>query len=227
MATLTSETVENICQMISDLRGESSTNTDASRIRAISRSERDFAKRMFWRTHHLKDQTTTGSGVNSYTVGSSTFPMRMKGLSEVFVDGTSEEDRRQIVDFNAFKSLYNTNNSVKVAYEWYDAINDLWKMYINPAPAASVTITYSYFWEPPKRTLTTEVVVCPNMRIIALLALGDIYEGEDEGDLAVEKRQEAEQLIGEIKGMEEAPAVNQTYSFGLNQNVQNRGIGSY
>lgn len=227
MATLTSETVENICQIISDLRGESSTNTDASRIRAISRSERDFAKRMFWRTHHLKDQTASGSGVNSYTVGSSTFPMRMKGLSEVFVGGTSEEHRHQIVDFNAFKSLYNTNNSVKVAYEWYDATNDLWKMYINPAPASGQTITYSYFWEPPKRTLPSDVVVCPNIRIIALLALGDIYEGEDEGDLAAEKRQEAEQLIGEIKGIEEAPAVNQTYSFALNQNVQNRGIGSY
>lgn len=228
MATLTADTVENVCQIISDLRGESSTNTDASRIRAVSRAERDYARRRFWRTHYLKNQTMSGDGGADYTIGSSTFPMRMKGLAEVFVGGTTEDKRYQIVDFNAFKNLYNRNNATQVVYEWYDATNDLWKVRINPVVPSGTTITYSYFWEPPKRTLTTDLVVCPNIKIIGLLALADIYDGEDESESADAKKQEAEQLIAELTGLENAPAQNQLIQIQpIESQIQSRGLGTY
>jgi hypothetical protein len=108
MATLTADTVSYVLQIVSDLRGETTTNTDANRIRAVSRAERDFAKGRFWRTHLLRDQTTTGDGSStSFAIGSSSYPMRMKGLMEVFVGGTAEAHRYQVVDYAAFINLYN------------------------------------------------------------------------------------------------------------------------
>jgi hypothetical protein len=230
MASNTQDTVQNVLQIISDLRGESSTNTDAIRLRAVSRANLDFARRMFWRFYRLDNQTKVGSGVNSYQIDSTTNPMRMKGLSEVFVakttdtDKTQESDRYQIVDYNKYKELYNAANSQRMVYEWFDTANDVWKMYINPAPASTETITYTYYWEPPVKTLTTDKVLCPNMRIIALLALAEIYESEDEGDLATEKKNEAEQLIAECISKENATAVNQLYTMPVNENA---GIGNY
>lgn len=156
--------------------------------------------------------------------------MRMKGLTEVFVakttdtDKTQESERYQIVDYNAYKEAYNAGNSDRLVYEWFDVANDVWKMYINPAPAATDTITYTFYWEPPIKTLTTDKVLCPNVRIIALLALAEIFESEDEGDLAGEKKNEAEQMISEIIGKENAPAVNQLYTMGA---VEDEGIGNY
>lgn len=228
MATQTACTVLTILQLISDLRGESSTNTDAGRIRLVSRAERDYALRMAWRTHLLRDQTTTGDGSStSFTIGSASYPMRMKGLTEVFVGGTTEDKRHSIVDFNTFKILYNSDTSTKMVYEWYDAANDLWKMRINPTPANGDTITYSHYWEPPTRTLATDTVVCPKPELIARLALSYIYEGEDE-EKYKEQQVLAEQLIQELTGMENSPAVGQTYSFGSVENpLGNRGIGSY
>ena len=234
MATNLKITVSSVLELISDLRGESSTNSDANRIRAVSRANQDFAKRKFWKFYLKPDQTTVGSAVNDYTIGSSTYPMRYKGLTEVFVDltantnKTEETDRYTIVDFNKFKNLYNRNNSAELVYEWFDAANDAWKMHINPAPAATETITYSYYWEPPTLTLTTEYVICPNIRIVALLALAEIYDGEDESDLANEKKQEAEQLIAEIVGLDNAPAVNQLYQVYPNESSSSEhGIGTY
>lgn len=228
MATLTSDTVTNILQIVSDLRGETTTNTDANRIRAVSRAERDFAKRRFWRTHLLRDQTTTGDGsATSFTIGSATYPMRMKGLMEVFVGGTTEAQRYQVVDYAQFKNLYNQNNSMQICYEWYDADNDLWKVRINPVVDNGVTITYSYFWEPPKRTLASDTVVCPNMDIIARLALAYTYEGEDDEKFK-EQLQLAETLIAEYEALEDTPAIGQLYSMGpIESSVRPRGIGSY
>lgn len=229
MATLSSETVQNVLEAISDLRGESTVNTDSSRIRAVSKMERSFAKRMFWRTHLLKDQTQNGDGSTSiFTIGSATFPFRMKGLEEVFVGGTTEDKRHSVVDFNRFKNLYNNDNSAKIVYEYYDSANDLWKMKVNPVPANGDVITYSYFYEPPKRTLTTDIVVCPNMDIIIRGALADIYESEDETQKALLLKQEVEQLIEELMGIENAPAVNQLYSVASSINsIKNHGIGNY
>jgi hypothetical protein len=233
MATQTSDTVLNILQQVSDLRGESSTNTSAIRIRAVSNSERQFALSYPWRTHLLRDQTMVGSGVNDYTIGDANHPMRMKGLTEVFVDTTStttkcgEGSRYQVVDYTNYKLIVNNNSAAKVVYEWYDATNDLWKMHINGAPAATDTITYAYFWEPPTRTLVTDVVVCPDMDIIVHLTLAYLYKGEDE-----QKYQDyllmAEDSMKELKSKEDQPAVGQLYQMASIENQSYpRGIGTY
>ena len=226
--------VSDVLEIISDLRGESSTNTDANRIRAVSRANQDFARRKFWKFYLKPDQTTVGSAVNDYTIGSATYPMRFKGLTEVFVAKTSdtvktlESMRHTIIDFNTYKNLYNQSNSVQIVYEWFDSANDLWKMHINPAPAATDTITYSFYWEPPEITLASEYVICPNTRIIAYLALAEIYDGEDEGDLADKRRIEAEQLIAEVIGQDNAPAVNQLITmYPIESATTSTGIGTY
>ena len=226
--------VSDVLEIVSDLRGESSTNTDANRIRAVSRANQDFAKRKFWKFYLKPDQTQVGDATNDYTIGSATYPMRFKGLTEVFVAKTSdtvktlESMRHTIIDFNTYKNLYNQANSVQIVYEWFDSANDLWKMHINPAPAATQTITYSYYWEPPEITLASEYVICPNTRIIAYLALAEIYDGEDEGDLADKRRIEAEQLIAEVIGQDNAPAVNQLITmYPIESATTSTGIGTY
>lgn len=234
MASNTKILVSDVLELISDLRGESSTNTDANRIRAVSRANQDFARRKFWRFYRIDNQTQVGTTANSYTVGSATYPMRYKGLTEVFVAPTGgsqmtlESQRYFIVDYNVYKTLYNASNGSRMVYEWFDAANDAWKMYINPAPTASETITYTFYWEPPELTLTSEYVICPNVRIISLLALAEILDGEDEGDLAKEKRNEAEQFISEIIGLENSPAVNQIYGVNaVESGMSERGLGTY
>lgn len=224
MATLIKDTVENILQIVSDLRGESSTNTDANRIRAVSRAERDFAKRKLWSFFRMNEQTVAGSGANSYTIGSTTYPMRSKGLAAVYVGGTTEDKKYQLVDQNMFRYLFNQDNSSRICYEWYDVANDIWKVYINPAPTASDTIYYDYYYEPPKRTSTTDSVICPNMDIVVRLTLAYLYEGEDEEKYS-EQLQLAEQLISEYEGREESPNQNMTVTFGLP--VNQKGFGSY
>lgn len=226
MATLQQDTVLNVLQIISDLRGESSTNSNANRIRAISRAERDFAKRRLWSFFRLNDQTVAGTGANSYTIGSNTFPMRVKGLAQVFVGGTTEDKRYQLVDQNQYRFLYNQNNSTRMAYEWYDVANDAFKVYINTAPAATDTIYFDYYWQPPKRTTTTDVVVCPNMDIVVRLALAYLYEGEDEEKYA-EELQQAEQIINEYEGHDDSPNRNMTVTFGLPSDQVRKGIGTY
>ena len=227
-------TVSDVLQIISDLRGESSTNTDANRIRAVSRANQDFARRMLWRFYRLDDQTQVGDATKNYTIGSATYPMRMKGLTEVFVaktsstDKTTETDRYTICDYNRYKNLFNQNNDSQIVYEWFDAANDLWKMHINPAPAATDTITYSFYWEPPTKTATTDEIICPNLKILALLGLAEIYESEDERDLAKETKNEAEQLILECIAKENSPAVNQLYEMIATENSTSaHGIGNY
>jgi len=228
MATNTQGTVLNVLQIISDLRGESSVNSNSDRIRAVSRANRDFALRRFWRTHYLKDQTISSSGTGDETIGSTLYPMRMKGLSEVFIGGTTEDKRYPVVDFNAYKLLVNGNSAERICYEWYDKTNDFWKVHINPTPTAAQTIYYSYFWEPPTLTLTTDIVVCPALKVIALIALGDIYLGEDETQKALLSKQDAEQIISELEGIESAPAENQTYQMQSAENLPRfRGIGTY
>lgn len=234
MATNLALLVSDVLQIISDLRGESATNTDAIRIRTVSRANQDFARRMFWRFYRLNDQTTVGDATKNYTIGSATYPMRMKGLTEVFVatttssDKTTETDRYTICDYNKYKNLFNQNNDSRIVYEWFDAANDLWKMHINPAPAATETITYSYYWEPPTKTATTDEIICPDIKILALLALAEIYESEDERDLAKETKNEAEQLILECISKENSPAVNQLYTMDATENSTSvQGIGTY
>lgn len=222
--------ISDVLQIISDLRGEVNVNTDASRIRAVSRAERDFAKRRFYRMHMVKDQSI-GTGDDStadFTIGTSDYPMRMKGLAEVFVGGTTEDKRRQVVDFVTYKAQISNNASANIAYEYFDQANRLWKVHINPVPSTGDAITASWFYMPPTRTTASEYVVVEDPYIPAYLALGDIYHGEDELQLEQLARSEAEARIQEVSGVEEAPAVNQTYAMGAVENQQrSRGIGTY
>lgn len=231
MATQTADTISNVLQIVSDWRGEASTNTDANRVRAVSRAERAFARRKLWDYFHLKDQTMSGDGNNNYTIGSATNQYMEKGLSELFVSsdgGTTEDKRHQIVDFHRYKNIYNNNNATKMVYEWYDSTNDFWKIHINPAPSNADTITYSYFWVPAKKTLASETVYCPDMNILAHLALADIYQGEDEQDLSLDEKAAAEQIISEIFGIQNSPNVNQLYSMSSITNATSfRGLGTY
>lgn len=231
MATNLQLTVNDVLQIISDLRGESSINSDAIRIRAVSRANQDFARRRFWKFYRLEDQAMVGDGTKNYTIGSATYPMRMKGLTEIFVSKTSDTDKTQesmrvsVLDFNLYKTLFNTDNSDKIAYEWFDSANDLWKIHINPAPAATDTITYTYYWEPPTKSSTTDEILCPDINILARMALAQIYEGEDEQDMARNMKQEVEQLIAEYIGKDNAPAVNQLIS--VPSAITTKGIGNY
>jgi len=164
------------------------------------------------------------NATNSYTIGSVAYPMRLKGLSEVFVGGQTEDKRVQVVDYFNYQNLYNQNNSSKLAYEYYDQANDVYKVYINPVPANTDTIYYSYFYMPAKKTLVTEQVVCPNMEYIIKMTMAYIAYSEDEDDKAFNLKKEAEQILGEIEGLETMPAVNQIKSWGT---VQDRGMGGY
>lgn len=226
MATLSKYLVSDILQIISDLRGESAVNTDTDRIRAVSRAEQDLARRMFFRIHLIKDQSIgTGDGSTStFTIGTSTYPMRSKGLMEIFVGGTTEDKRREVVDFAQYKEIYNSNGNANIAYEYYDQANDLWKVKINPVPANGDAITGSWYYIPPTRTATSDGVVSNDPYIIAYLALADIYHGEDELQAEQLARQEAENRIGEMMGSENVPAVNQTYQM---QPATRKGIGTY
>ena len=226
MATLTTYLVSDILQIISDLRGESSVNTNSDRIRAISRAEQDVARRQFFRKHLVKDQSlASGDGTTStFTIGSATYPMRDKGLTDLFVGGTTEDKRRSVVDYEQFRNLYNTNNAERIAYEYYDQANDLWKVKINPIPASGNAITASWYYIPPTRTLTTDAVVCGDPYLIAYLAVADVYHGEDEIDFEDSARQEAENRYREMVGRENTPAVNQSYTMAKQVN---KGYGSY
>ena len=227
MTTNITNTVSTILQIISDLRGESSVNTDASRIRAVSRCNKDFALRKLWKFYLLPNQTLAGSGVNDYSINVTGYPMRQKGLTEVFVDSgatTQEAYRYDILDFHNYKERYNADNATKIVYEWYDKANDVWKMHINPAPAATDTITYSFFWEPGTLTATTDVCVCPNPKIITLMASAEIHESEDERDTAKDEKNEAEQLIAEVIGNDNMPNINELYSMGK---TESGGFGTY
>lgn len=228
MATNTKILISDILQIISDLRGESSVNTDAARIRAVSRAEKYFARRRYWETHLLTEQTITGSGATSYTIGSATYPMRLKGLIEVFVGGLTEPYRYKILDQSNYQNAINRNSAEPIAYEFYDTTNDLWKVAINPTVATGTTAYYSYYYEPPAKTASSEYVYCSNPMIIVKLAMGDIFEGEEEMQAANLARNEAEQLIEALSGLETSPAKNQTYSMTAGENAtRSNGLGTY
>jgi hypothetical protein len=224
----TRTTVTDECQMISDWRGESSNDTSAKRIRAISRAAHDFALARRWRTHRLTDQVITSGGTGIETIGSVTYPMRTKGLAEVFVGGTTEDKRYQIVDFNKYKNLYNSNNSLQICYEYYDPVLDLWKVKINPSPAVGVIITYTYYFVQPDFTTVSDTVICDDQSIIAHLALADIYGQEEEFEKQALEEQKAREEMKNLEGYEDAPADNQLYQMGSVENSRkDQGIGNY
>lgn len=223
---MASITVQNVLQIISDLRGESTVNTNASRIRAVSRAEQDFAKRKFFRMHHVKNQSIgTGDGdTQDFEIGDDTYPMRMKGLTEVFVGGYNESNRFEAVDFGEFKRRYNANNGRRLVYEFFDPTDEIWKVHISPTPSDDEEITASWYYIPAEKTAVTDTIICNDPYIIAYSALADIYHGEDELQKEQLARQEAENRIGEAVGMEEAPAPGQLY---VVPNIEPRAIGDY
>lgn len=224
--SLTKFLISDILQIISDLRGETTVNTDTIRIRAVSRAEQDLARRMFFRIHLVKNQSI-GTGDDStvdFTIGTTTYPMRNKGLTEVFIGDTIEENRLEVVDFAQFKEIYNANGNANIAYEYFDQANDAWKVRVNPTPDTGDAITASWYYIPPTKTLSSESVVTPDPYIVAFLALADIYQGEDEIDSADGAKNEAEQRISEVMGIENTPAVNQSYQM---QPMTRKGIGTY
>lgn len=223
MATLMATTVANILEIISDLRGESSTNTDAVRIRAVSKAEQEVAKRAKFDEHLVMDVAVTGTATNAYTIGSTLYPMRKGGLDSVYVGGTLNTDKYTLISQEEFRERYNSNNSAKIAYEYYDTANDLWKVYINPAPDTGAAIKYSYYYLPATRTATTDSVISPNREVIARLALAYILEGEEEYDLADAYKNESEQMISELIGLENEAPKGSTRTF----STPYKGFGTY
>lgn len=228
MATIYKDTVVNILQRVSDLRGESTTNTDAIRIRSLSRHERNVSDRRRWNIFLRRLATTTGDGGNDYTIGDTTYLMKEHGLFEVFVGGTTEDKRYSILSYDKYLNAYNNNNSDRIAYEYYDPVNDLFKVHINPAVDTGTTIYYSYFWTPATRTLTTEYVYCPNTEILVNLVLGDVAENADEKEDADAYRNKAEILFQDASGREDDTALGQLRQMGAIENsTRNMGLGTY
>lgn len=216
-------TVEDVLEIISDLRGEATTDTDAVRIRAVSRAEEDLALRKLFSEHLLQEQTITSTGVNAYTIGSSTFPMRKRGLVKVYVGDTTPSSEYEIIDQIDFRRRYNENNGDKLAYEYYDVANDVWKVYISPTPETGKTIYYSYYFLPPERTATTDKVLTPSPDMVARLALAYILEGEEEYDLADTYKNQVEQMLSEMMGLEAQRNTGYSSTFGSPY----KGIGAY
>lgn len=210
------------------MRGEADTITDAPRIRAVDSVNRDIAGRHKWTVHLRRLVEISADDSADYEIGSATYPMQLKGLSEVYVDGTTEDKRYQVVDYFKFHNLYNRNNSARIAYEWYDQENDVWKVHINPAPETGSTIYYSYYYRPVKVTATADVVTAPSILAVIKMALGEIFESEEEYDSGTRYKSEAEQIISDLMGNEETPATNQLYSQGaIESSVTQRSFGSY
>lgn len=211
MATLFTATVSDILDYLSDIRGESTTNTDAKRIRAVSRAERSIAKRSPWELFYIPDQTITSTGATTYTIASTTYPLRNKGLKEVFVNGTNSTNRYNIIDQSSFKDAYSENALQQMCYVYYDAANDAWKLFLSPTPESGVTITYSYFWQPPKRTSTSDTIYTVNDEAVTRTALAEIYDSEDEGELAALERNKVENILVNEIDVEEGAAPGQTF----------------
>lgn len=224
MATPYKATVESILEAISDYRGENTTNTDARRIRAVSRSEGTIAQRTNWELNQINNQTITSTGVATYTVGSTDYPLREKGMIELFVDGTAETNRYTICDAKTFKQLYNDNPLNQLYFVEYVPATDIWQVTISPTPETGITITYSYFWTPPERTLTTDSVVCIDMEALARLALAEVYDGEDEPEKAAIERNKVEQILSGAQQIDDGPATGQTY---VDSGNNSSGIGNY
>lgn len=224
MATRNKATVLEVLTEIADLRGESSVNTDADRIRAVTKAEYQIAVRKMFAWLRVSGATTTGDGDNEYEIGSATYPMREKGLFEVYVGGTEESDRYDVISYEEYLSRYNANNADRIAYEYYSAADDKYYVYINPAPETGDTITYSYYYLPPKRTAITDSVVCGNIDALVRLATAYLYENEEEYQRADELKAEAEQIIVEVVGVDNSPNVNQLRTVSA---IEGKGIGSY
>jgi hypothetical protein len=223
MATLINILVSDVLELVSDLRGEASTNTSAGRIRAVSRANQTIAKKKKW-DFYRKELTVTGDATNQdYTIGSTTYNVRPSGLSEVYVGGQTDDYKYEIVAFEDYKYLITQDSTKKMAYQWYDIANDLWKVHLSQVPGV-VTIYYTFYWLPPKRTLSSEYVMSPDMDVVARYALAYILQGEDE-DSYQNELQMAEALIAKYEADDDAVPAGQLRAVNVSSSFS--GIGTY
>lgn len=222
-------TVQQILEAVSDIKGESSTNVDAIRIRFVARAVNNFANRRFWLIHLKRNSTVTADGVNQdYTIGDSTYTMRKNGLAEVYVGGLTEDKRYELVDFMKYQNLINQNPTGQYVYEWYDQANDLWKLHLSKLPDNGTTIYYSHFYIPIDVTSTSSTVICYDMDYIISSVLGFVYQSEEDPETAAMYKNEAEQTMKAMEGLEEAPAHNQLKTMSPYQSgTRDRGYGTY
>lgn len=224
MATLLSLTVSDVLELVSDLRGENSTNTGASRIRAVSRANQTLAKKRLWKFYR-KELTVTADGVlQDFEIGSTTYNMRPGGLAEVYVGGQTESYRYDITTPEDVRYRVSQDSSTKCAYEWYDIANDKWKVHLSQIPDNLEVVYYTIYWLPAKRTLTSEAVMTPELDILAHYALAYIYQGEDEEQYQTEL-QIAEAMSAKYEGDDDAIARGQQVTFGSPASIG--GIGTY
>jgi hypothetical protein len=224
MATLINTVISDVLELISDLRGESTTNTNASRIRAVSRANQTIAKKRLWKFYR-KELTVTANGTDQdFTIGSTTYEMRPGGLSEVYVGGITEDCKYQLIKFEDYKYLITQDASSLLAYEWYDAANDAWKVHLSQIPVTATVIYYTFYFLPPKKTTTAQYVMSPDIDIIARYALAYIYEGEDEDKYQTEL-QMAEAMMAKYESDDDAIPKGQQVTFGVSNSVG--GIGTY
>ena len=217
-------TVSDVLQLVSDLRGESSVNTDASRIRAVSRANQTIAKKRLWKFYR-KDLTVTADGTNQdFEIGSTTYEMGPGRLSEVYVGGVANSNKYELVDPNDYRYRVSIDSTDKVAYEWYDAANNKWKVRLSQIPDNGTIIYYTFYYLPPTLTLTSHSVISPDIDIPARYALSYILQGEDEDTYQTEL-QMAEAMLQKYEEDDDAIPRGQLKTFGVSDSIG--GYGTY
>lgn len=224
MATLINIVISDVLELVSDLRGESTTNTDAVRIRAVSRANQTIAKKRPWKFYR-KELTVTANGTDQdFTIGSTAYEMGPGRLSEVYVGGQTESYKYQIISPEDYKYIMTQDDTSQVCYEWYDVANDAWKVHLSQIPVNATVIYYTFYFLPPKKTTTAQYVMSPDIDIIARYALAYIFQGEDEDKYQTEL-QMAEAMLAKYEQDDDSPNIGQTITFGVPSSTD--GLGTY
>jgi len=214
----------DVLQLVSDLRGEATVNTDASRIRAVSRANQTIAKKRLWKFYR-KDLTVTANGTDQdFEIGSATYEMGPGRLSEVYVDGVANTNKYELVDPNEYRSLVSVDSTVKIAYEWYDVANNKWKVRLSQTPDNGTVVYYTFYYLPPAITTTAGVVLAPDIDIPARYALAYILQGEDEDTYQTEI-QMAEAMLQKYEQDDDSLPKGQLKTFGVSASIG--GYGTY
>lgn len=216
--------VSDVLQLVSDLRGEASVNSDASRIRAVSRANQTIAKKRLWKFYR-KDLTVTANGTDQdFEIGNTTYEMGPGRLSEVYVGGIANENRYELVDPSDYRYRMSINSADKIAFEWYDIANNKWKVRLSQIPDNGTVIYYTFYYLPPALTLTTNSVISPDIDIPARYALAYILQGEDEDTYQTEL-QVAEAMLQKYEQDDDAIPKGQLKTFGVSDSIS--GYGTY
>jgi hypothetical protein len=111
-----------------------------------------------------------------------------------------------------------------VAYEWYDAANNKWKVRLSQIPDNGTIIYYTFYYLPPTLTLTSHSVISPDIDIPARYALSYILQGEDEDTYQTEL-QMAEAMLQKYEEDDDAIPRGQLKTFGVSDSIG--GYGTY